>query len=215
MGTYNDRLTQLIDKKGISAYYLSKATGVSQATISRLKSDATARASISTNERIARYFKVSAEWLLTGEGDKRDNHTDKSTQQSNGLPLIPIDAVAGFPTADNDGAALADCQRYVVPEFNAKGANFLIRVSGDSMMPMFHNGDIIACRKISDVLFFQWGEVYVLDTSQGVLVKRVRECQADEACITCESENERYDSFRLPKSDIRSLSTIVGLIRMM
>ena len=143
MGTYNDRLTQLIDKKGISAYYLSKATGVSQATISRLKSDATARASISTNERIARYFKVSAEWLLTGEGDKRDNHTDKSTQQSNGLPLIPIDAVAGFPTADNDGAALADCQRYVVPEFNAKGANSLIRVSGDSMMPMFHIGDII------------------------------------------------------------------------
>lgn len=158
--------------------------------------------------------KVSAHWLLTGEGSMLEE-VDKPVQQSNGLPLIPIDAVAGFPTADNDGVALADCQRYVVPEFNTKGANFLIRVSGDSMMPMFHNGDIIACRKISDVLFFQWGEVYVLDTSQGVLVKRVRECQADETCITCESENERYDSFRLPKSDVRSLSTIVGLIRMM
>lgn len=206
-----ERLLEYINNQGVSVFAFERKCGLSNGYVSSI-SKGIGQTKL---ESIMRNFpSLNRDWLLYGEGAML-KETDKPVQQSNGLPLIPIDAVAGFPTADNDAAALADCQRYVVPEFNTKGANFLIRVSGDSMMPMFHNGDIIACRKISDVLFFQWGEVYVLDTSQGVLVKRVRECQADEACITCESENERYGSFRLPKSDIRSLSTIVGLIRIM
>lgn len=201
------KIKKLMNKEKIDAPTLARRLGkTKQAVYDMLGKD-------DINTALLRH--VAAELGVSVTYFFDEDIVNKPVQQSNGLPLIPIDAVAGFPTADNDGAALADCQRYVVPEFNTKGANFLIRVSGDSMMPMFHNGDIIACRKISDVLFFQWGEVYVLDTSQGVLVKRVRECQADEACITCESENERYGSFRLPKSDIRSLSTIVGLIRIM
>lgn len=109
---------------------------------------------------------------------------------------------------------LEDCEHYSIPEFEAKGANFLIRVSGDSMMPLYNNGDIIACRKIRDILFFQWGGIYVLDTSQGALVKRVEECEKDDDCILCVSENPRFKPFQLPKSDIRSLSTIIGLVRL-
>ena len=125
-----------------------------------------------------------------------------------------MEAIAGLPADDNDGVYMEDCQRYSIPDFEAKGANFLIRVSGDSMTPLYYNGDIIACRKIADILFFQWGGVYVLDTSQGVLVKYVEECDEDDDCILCVSENKRYKPFSLPKDDIRSLSTIVGLVRL-
>ena len=170
---------------------------------------------------------LSPEWLLTGRGEmlktvvdssvvayKASSVLPKSSKNPKGIPLIPLDAVAGFPATDSEGVYLEDCERYTIPEFEAKGANFLIRVSGDSMMPLYNSGDIIACRKIPNILFFQWGGVYVLDTSQGVLVKYVEEYEKDDECILCVSENRRFKPFPITKSDIRSLSTIIGLVRL-
>lgn len=166
---------------------------------------------------------VNPTWLLTGRGKMTIDETEdkknlpkatRTTKPSKGIPLIPLDAVAGFPATDNEGVYMEDCDRYSIPEFEAKGANFLIRVSGDSMNPLYNNGDIIACRKIESILFFQWGSIYVLDTSQGVLVKYVEECESSDECVLCVSENTRFKPFRLPKDDIRSLSTIIGLVRL-
>ena len=130
------------------------------------------------------------------------------------LPLISIDAVAGLPTMDNDGVYPEDCEMYNVPEFVSKGAQYLIRVSGSSMYPSYANGDILACRKIDSVTFFQWGKVYVLDTNQGALVKRVYEDKEDKENIICHSDNtEMYPRFSIPKNEIRSFSIVVGVIR--
>ena len=132
-----------------------------------------------------------------------------------GIPLIPLDAIAGFPADNGGGVRIEDCERYVIPEFEDKGADFLIRVSGDSMVPLYYSGDLLACRKITDIRFFQWGTVYVLETSQGVLVKRVQESEGHNDSILCVSENSSvHHPFLLPRDDIRSLSTIIGLVRM-
>lgn len=134
---------------------------------------------------------------------------------SEGIPLIPLDAVAGFPAESSGGVRLEDCERYVIPEFENKGANFLIRVSGDSMVPLYYSGDLLACRKITDIRFFQWGTIYVLETSQGVIVKRVQESLDHADSILCVSENSSvHHPFLLPRDDIRSLSIIVGLVRL-
>lgn len=201
----------------------AKYIGVAPSTVSTWL----ARDSFDYDLLFAKCEMVSPDWLLTGKGKMLKSDTDKpveayktfakpskSSNRQKGIPLIPIEAVAGFPAADSDGVYLEDCDHYAIPEFEAKGANFLIRVSGDSMLPLYNNGDIIACRKISDILFFQWGGIYVLDTSQGALVKRVEECEKDDDCILCVSENPRFKPFQLPKSDIRSLSTIIGLVRL-
>ena len=120
-----------------------------------------------------------------------------------------------FPADGNGAAYLENCERYVIPEFENKGADFLIRVSGDSMMPLYYSGDLLACHKIADIRFFQWGTVYVLETSQGVIVKRVHESEAHDDCVLCVSENNTvHKPFLLPKDDIRSLSTIIGLVRL-
>jgi phage repressor protein C with HTH and peptisase S24 domain len=129
------------------------------------------------------------------------------------LPLIPLDAVAGLPGDDNDGVILNDCERYTVPEFSAKGAQYLIRVSGTSMLPKYNNGDILACRKIDEMTFFQWGKVYVMDTRQGALVKKVFPDNNNPDNILCVSENkEDFPPFTLPKTEIRSISIVVGVI---
>lgn len=129
------------------------------------------------------------------------------------LPLIPLDAVAGLPGDDNDGVNLDGCEQYNVPEFSAKGAQYLIRVSGTSMLPKYNNGDLLACRRIDEITFFQWGKVYVMDTRQGMLVKKVFPDKDNADNILCVSENkEDFPPFSLPKEEIRSLSIVVGLI---
>lgn len=194
----------------------AKHIGVAPSTISTWL----ARDTFDYDLLFAKCETISPEWLLTGKGPmlKSDEQplpeAKKTSSRHKGIPLIPMEAIAGFPAIDNDGVSFDDCQHYSIPEFEAKGANFLIRVSGDSMTPLYCNGDIIACRKISEIHFFQWGGVYVLDTSQGVLVKYVEECEKNDDCILCVSENKRYKPFPLPKVDIRSLSTIVGLVRL-
>ena len=232
-----ERLLSLIDHySGGNKSEFARMVGVSPQAINTWIS----RNTFDIDIVYAKCVNVSPDWLLTGNGpmfktkgtpdvsptgdgdhsspkdkDKITNKQGKEAKRlTNGIPLIPLDAVAGFPATDNESAYLEDCERYIIPEFEAKGANFLIRVSGDSMMPLYNNGDIIACRKIHDILFFQWGGVYVLETSQGVIVKYVEEPEKNDDCILCVSENPRFKPFQLPKSDIRSLSTIIGLVRL-
>ena len=88
---------------------------------------------------------VNPSWLLTGEGSMLQ--TTKQAEQTapkqhieiahqvpegsnEGIPLIPLDAVAGFPADGGSGVSMDNWERYVIPEFADKGANFLIRVSG-------------------------------------------------------------------------------------
>lgn len=225
--TRNQRLSQVIEyfinsKRVYNQADFSKKTNIRQTFLTDMKNGRRPVSDATIEEIVLHFPDLSRSWLLTGEGDMLVKKIEdeplpaarKTASSRKGIPLIPLDAVAGFPAIDNDGVSFDDCERYSIPEFEAKGANFLIRVSGDSMTPMYNNGDIIACRKIAEIHFFQWGGVYVLDTSQGVLVKYVEECEKDGDSIVCVSENKRYKPFRLPKEDIRSLSTIVGLVRL-
>ena len=215
--------------KGNKAQF-AKLLGVSAQTISAW----IARNTFDAELIYAKCRYVDSSWLLTGEGTMLSPSSAASNSitpsksspsiptahhapqgSKTGIPLIPLDAVAGFPAESGGGVRMEDCERYVIPEFENKGANFLIRVSGDSMVPLYYSGDLLACRKITDIRFFQWGTVYVLETSQGVLVKRVQESVDHADSILCVSENSSvHHPFLLPRDDIRSLSIIVGLVRL-
>ena len=215
--------------KGNKAQF-AKLLGVSAQTISAW----IARNTFDAELIYAKCRYVDSSWLLTGEGTMLSPSSAASNSITSsksspsiptahhapqgskaGIPLIPLDAVAGFPAESGGGVRLEDCERYVIPEFENKGANFLIRVSGDSMVPLYYSGDLLACRKITDIRFFQWGTIYVLETSQGVIVKRVQESLDHADSILCISENNSiHKPFLLPRDDIRSLSIIVGLVRL-
>ena len=230
MGNISDRIAQIIKKEGISTRAFEQQIGCSNGVISKCINKGTDISSQWVSKIIETYTKIDPKWLLTGEGSMLQaaqqaeptvpKHRIEIARQvplgsSEGIPLIPLDAVAGFPAESGGGVRMEDCERYVIPEFENKGANFLIQVSGDSMVPLYYSGDLLACRKITDIRFFQWGTVYVLETSQGVLVKRVQESADHADSILCVSENSSvHHPFLLPRDDIRSLSIIVGLVRL-
>ena len=88
---------------------------------------------------------LNLSWLENGEGEMlREETNGQNNEKMKELPLIPFGAVAGFPTSDNAGIALKDCPLYSVPDFVALGADYLVRVIGDSMIPRYNQGDLLA-----------------------------------------------------------------------
>lgn len=134
-----------------------------------------------------------------------------ATQPGEGIPLIPIEAMAGALTSEQTVLEY-ECERYVVPMF--KGADFLIPVKGSSMYPKYSSGDIVACQRVPmGDLFFQWNKVYVIDTNQGALIKRIKP-GSDKDHVLIVSDNEKYDPFELPFSAIHAVALVIGVIRL-
>ena len=165
---------------------------------------------------------VSPHWLLTGEGSMLDNdnvgcqrqiepahHVSENIQE--GIPLIPLSAMAGAFTGDTSVMEY-ECERYVIPAF--KGADFLIQVKGDSMQPTYYSGDLVACQRVPlNGLFFQWIKTYVLDTTQGPLIKRIMP-GSDSEHVLIVSDNDRYPSFELSKNQFHGVALVCGLVRL-
>lgn len=194
--------TEFYKKTGLSNGFLDKGGSVTSANL----------------ETILNTFpEISLDWLVTGRGPMLRSDLPAAhlaTEPGAGIPLIPIEAVAGLPTDDSVGTRFIDCAHYIIPDFANLNVEYMIRVSGSSMYPKYSNGDILACRRVHDVLFFQWGKIYVIDSSQGALVKRVFQDEDPDRILLVSDNREHYPPFSIPKSDIRSLSIVVGVIRL-
>ncbi len=207
------KILQYLDFIGVTKYNFYQKTGITRGVLDKeggISEDNIAKF-------IAYYPEINPEWLLTGVGNMIKSekaivkHVSTDFNESIGIPLIPIDAMAGFEAGemqiiDYEG------ERFVVPTF--KGAEFLIQFKGSSMYPKYSSGDIVACKKlcISDI-FFQPNKVYVLDTEQGALIKRIDNAEDDNYIILI-SDNEKYKPFPLHKSKINAISIVMGAIKL-
>lgn len=160
------------------------------------------------------------EWLITGNGEMLKEDLLKPQEESNLIKSdlkketrirIPLNAAAGSISVALDGVTSEDCENLPVIESFAK-YNYTILVKGDSMEPEFHSGDELACLFINGKSsFVQWGNFHVLDTSQGIIVKRIYD---DDEYILCVSENKQlFPDFRIHKSEIYSISLVIGMLR--
>ena len=222
----NKRLKKFLDSEDISVRQFESMIGSSDGKIAKFMATNSSLKSDTLNKIMEVFPQLSIEWLLTGEGEMLRSSKAAPSQSDakarpvlkevtkGGLPLIPIDAVAGFNGWDESGVSELDCTHYDVPDFEMAHADFLIRVSGSSMYPKYSSGDILACRKIDEITFIQWGKIYVIDSRQGAMVKRLFPIEGDSAMLLCKSDNPNYPPFELPKEEIRSISIVVGAIRL-
>ena len=110
-----------------------------------------------------------------------------------GLPVIPTEAMAGTLGEFADSIQSYDCERMISP---IKGADYAIKVCGDSMTPEIPNGCQILIKKIWEDEFIEWGKIYCLDTKNGAVIKRVYPTQ-DKEVVECRSINPDYPPFQV------------------
>ena len=204
--TVKERLLLFIKEKGLSQKRFEETAHISNGYVNNLKASPSSKV---LQKIFGAFPDLSQSWLLSGEGEMMNENNTKDTQA--GIPLIPQAAMAGALGSSDSQWMGYQCERYLIPGF--EDCDFLIRIEGDSMMPDYYPGDIVACKiVVMSKLWFQWGEVYILDTCQGALIKRIMPSDVDN-CVKIVSSNSKYPPFDLEVSEIHHISLVKGLIR--
>lgn len=136
---------------------------------------------------------------LVGKAQALANGSDVQPGIPAALPVLPLGARAGTIQDWSDSVHDYDCERIVSP---IRGAEFAAQVTGDSMSPEYPSGSQVIVKRINEDAFVQWGEVYLLDTVNGPVLKQVRKTDRD-GVVECVSINPAYQPFRVDCKDIR------------
>jgi len=150
---------------------------------------------------------VNPEWIEKGIGEMRLPLATELTGKV--IPLLPVAAQGGSLTDFISTIMEYDCERIVSP---VKDAELAITVAGDSMSPEFPNGSKVFMKKINDSIYIDWGQTFVLDTMNGIVIKNVFPCKSDDTMVTCHSINPNYPDFNIAKTDIIGWYRVLAVI---
>lgn len=208
MESLRERIKKVLSDHRTTANGISKGDSAVQNKLSRQLREATVTADV-IQLILGTFPDVSAEWLLRGE-DVKVIEFNREGDSVKTLPRIPYNAAAGSLADAVEGVTEYQCERLPVVAAFPK-YDFTMRVSGRSMEPYYYAGDEVACLRINEARFLQWGRVHVLDTTQGIVIKKIYE---NGDAIRCVSFNPEYPDFNIPKEDIFSYNLVVGALRL-
>ncbi len=191
---FSKRLTQALDLRGLSAADLSRATGVSEGTISCYKKGKY-QAKQNRVYDFAKALRVDPAWLMG-----YDVPMEPHGQNAPAKPTIP----PGFqPMPEMEQVPLIGsiaCGTPILAEQNIEGsacvparwrATFSLICKGDSMEPKIHDGDLVAIRKQPEV---ENGEIAAVRIGEEATLKRVYK---REGFLELRPENSNYESIIL------------------
>lgn len=133
--TVYERIALAMKTKGVTAYRLSKETGIGQATISSWKTLGYAP-SAKALAKISDYLGVSADYLLYGDDQK---------EKENSLEEFPQIPVLGMVPCGVPKEAIENVIEYIAVLPNQSDCYGLL-AKGDSMSPLIQDGDILIIR---------------------------------------------------------------------
>lgn len=212
MNTIKFRLKDLAAHYGLSIRTFEEKCGLNRGNISNM-SDNGSIGSDKLSKILDTYAEINPIWLITGNGnmlrDAQVSDTNMTTGAIDTRPRIPMEAAAGSLSVALNSVTADECEQLPVISLFPK-YDFTIIVRGESMEPEYKSGDELACLMISENSFIQWGRTYVLDTAQGIVVKRVFD---DMSNLLCKSNNPDYPDFKIPKEEVYRMALVVGSIR--
>ena len=155
----------------------------------------------------------NTEWLIEEQGEmlinpKQEKSNSKySDIEGKAIPLLPVSAQGGRLNDFIVSVRESECERVVSP---IKEADFAIPISGDSMAPEYPNGSQVHVKKINEKAFIEWGRVYVLDTCNGTVIKRITPSEK-EGYIKCLSINPDpiYAPFEVCLNDVYGIYRVM------
>lgn len=208
-----DRIIQFVDYKRVSVTSFEKNIGASKSYISNTKN-----ISAKVLSNILRiYPELSPEWILTGEGTmlKKENAVKSNfpvKSEDKGVPYYNVDFVGGFDLVINDQTTIPE---YLIdfPKYNE--ATCWCNVTGHSMEPEITHGDIIALKKIEDISFLPYGEIYAIVTKNEMrTIKRIGPSQ-NKDCYSLIPTNKspEYGVQELPKEMVRIVFKVLGCMK--
>ena len=217
MDADKDIVEVLIASK-LSSYAIAKATGITEATIGNYRRRKT-RPTLANARILTRFF---------NEASSNPIENNASVLPDANFMLVPMVskyAYAGYLAGYGDEEyvdTLPKMPFYIPEDQTARGEYIAIEVKGDSMddgsPESILDGDILLCRRISRGLWCnsklhikRWN--FLIQTDEGILVKRIINHDIEEGTITIHSLNDMYPDRMLDLREVKQIFNVVQLTR--
>lgn len=207
----SERISELMKKRGISQNRLAKAAQISQSGLSAILSGAVSPKETTLNA-IAEALGVPVIDLYVERSGyvSYDSKTDRYYPVAADSISIRRNAV---PVIGNIA-----CSPQTAPDVNADGyadlpdgvrADFALRCKGDSMSPMFNDGDLVLIRRQPEV---ENGQVAAVSINGETTLKHVYKT---ENGLLLFANNTKYEPIQVkPDDDVTVYGLAVGYVRM-
>ena len=150
------------------------------------------------------YKNLDANWLLTGKSEMLFQETNNSFKS---IPIIKIENIVKFKNP-----IVSKNDKFVPANLNS--ADFLIEVNSKTNTQKYNNGDFLACKKLDfEDVFFQWNNVFVLDTKLGIWIKKLMKGKNHKHLLIL-SDNPNHDPFEIRVSEINAIALVLGVIKL-
>nr|DAN47648.1 MAG TPA: putative transcriptional regulator [Caudoviricetes sp.] len=206
--TVKDRLTKFRQYKNLGQGKFEKLSGLSNGYLTQLRK---APGSEKLQRILCAFPELNRTWLLTGEGDMLTGEEAEQTIQPSTesdihlIPLLPVSAQGGSLNDFVVSIKESSCEKIISP---IKGADYAMSVSGESMAPEYPSGSQILIKRIDEKAFIDWGRVYVLDTCNGTVIKRLFPSETADK-VLCKSINPEFPPFEVSLSDVYAVYRVL------
>jgi len=207
MTTIGHRLGQVRAELKLSQTIMAQQLGIAQSTLSLLEKGQSGL----NSELLAgllEHYHISADWMITGEGPQYIKASDRDT----GIPMVKVDARAGYLDHEGSTAYLETLERYRLPNFEGAKGYRIFGVEGDSMIPTFFPGDNVVCQPLD-----QWKSIHedtlaVVVSVDEIVIKRVSYFDSADGAIILRSDNPSYKPQMLELHEVREIWSVSARI---
>lgn len=207
-----ERFDKYMKYKGLNDNKVTNSLGLSIGTLGKSRKENRDLSDRNIENILKFYTDLNRTWLLTGEGDMLDTSCnsieDSQFSSSSDLHLIPLLPVSAQGGSLNDFVVSikeSSCEKIISP---IKGADYAMSVSGESMAPEYPSGSQILIKRIDEKAFIDWGRVYVLDTCNGTVIKRLFPSETADK-VLCKSINPEFPPFEVSLSDVYAVYRVL------
>ncbi|MDN4754540.1 S24 family peptidase [Porphyromonadaceae bacterium W3.11] len=227
MSTINERVQLLIDTfyNGSQKDFAS-AVGTSTSVINGIVGKRGSSPSFEVLSKIYATVDISADWLISGNGDFNASTNIIQTQrlyqpkyqesiiEEQAIPYYSIEATAGV-LEHLDNSVEYQIGQIMIP--NMPRCDGAVSITGDSMYPLLKSGDIVAFQVVHDINNIHFGDMYLVSINEDgdtyITVKWVKKHPSDPEKAVLESHNPNYSPRDVLLKHIHKIALIKFSIR--
>lgn len=228
-----ERVLYISESKGITREKFFEDLGITYGNF-KGKAKEKALSSDVLAKIITKYPEISSEWLLTGNGEmlKSEGATeviktprveviapikvegrslmpkvivlkDEDVEEER-IPLVPVMAQAGYLQGYDDPQYIKELPMYNLPGMR-NGTFRIFQVEGLSMYPTLQSGSYVVGQFVEDWEHISDNRIYVVVSTEGVIVKRVLNRIEKYGSLYCKSDNRVFPHINVRLKDVKEI----------
>ncbi len=204
--TLKGRILSVFKLKKINANRASRLLGIPQRTLNRQVNEDGKVSMELVYSLLNTFGDISPAWLLLGQGEMLSDVMALSSAAGGSPFFSDLPVTAGFKEAF-DPSREKPTGYISMPGLTAQ---FYFPVSGTSMEPEIHSGDIVGVNRVESLREIDPDKIYMIVTNESRMIKRCHSDENDDSIMWCVSPN--YPSFKIKKNDICAMFHVVNRI---